>query len=71
MTQKVIIFFSIHPNCEGLGKVEFTLGFISTKKSSLTPRSLHRCYSGLHYYHATDGPCKKGDVDQGIMGFVV
>jgi len=63
--------FSTRQDCEGLGTVQSTLGYISTKKSSLTPRSLHRCHSGTMYYHTVDGPCKTGDKDEGILGFVV
>jgi len=63
--------FSTHQDCEGLGTLQLTLGYISTKKSSLTPRSLHRCHSAKMYYDTVDGPCKSGDLDTGILGFVV
>jgi hypothetical protein len=49
-------FFSIDPHCEG-AQTESLLGYVSTKKSGLTLRTLHRCWNGRTFYHSLDLPC--------------
>jgi len=64
-------FFSSQNDCEGLGTKEYLMGFVSFTRSSATPRSLHRCFGKSTWYQSLDGPCKPGDKDQGIIGYVV
>eukprot|EP01116_Phalansterium_solitarium_P024335 TRINITY_DN8897_c0_g1_i1.p1 TRINITY_DN8897_c0_g1~~TRINITY_DN8897_c0_g1_i1.p1 ORF type:complete len:585 (+),score=186.92 TRINITY_DN8897_c0_g1_i1:185-1939(+) len=51
-------FFSLQQDCEG-AKTESQLGFVSTKRSGNTPRSIRRCHdqsTGV-YFHSLDIDC--------------
>lgn len=61
-------FLSTHPTCEGT-QVEGSLGWLSSVRTSETPRSLRRCLQGVHF-HWLDAPCPEGATDEGVLGYV-
>jgi len=65
--------FSSTSNCEAVANPDYLIGYLSTVRDSTFPRSLRRCYQSTlkYWYHVTDGACKQGDVDQGVLGYVV
>jgi len=62
-------FLSTSANCEGQ-VVEGALGFISTVKTSATPRPLARCLQGAFHSHSTTGTCPAGTTTEFILGYV-
>ncbi len=65
-----IHFFSTSESCEGQ-KTESLLGYLSTTRSSTSPRAMRRCRSPDGFYvHALDIECDAGMADEGLYGFV-
>ena len=64
-------FFSLDPACEGT-TVEDPLGYLSTVKTSETPRPLRRCYnsSGQVHFHWLDERCPSGVNEEALLGYV-
>ena len=65
-------FISPSSDCEGQ-KVESVLGYLSTLRTTDTPRGLRRCRQTadpIHYYHALDAECDADSVDEGFYGYV-
>jgi len=64
-------FISTDPNCEGL-YVDYLLGYISTSRSTVTPRGLRRCIdleNGLPF-HSLDVECPNHSVSDAFLGYV-
>eukprot|EP00041_Stephanoeca_diplocostata_P014538 m.267281 g.267281 ORF g.267281 m.267281 type:complete len:631 (+) comp19731_c0_seq1:149-2041(+) len=66
-------FFARSEECMQLGKAESTLGYVSSHRSSTTPRSLRLCATAgavgtRRYYHSLDAEC--ADVMLDYLGFV-
>ena len=53
---------SVEPDCEGLGKVEFVVGYVSSARGWETLRALRRCSTTAdgHFSHALDLECSEG-----------
>lgn len=70
-------FFSSDKDCEGAGKMESLLGWMSTHRDSETARSLHRCQvddknsNHTYFYPLLDNSCPEGTADDKVMGYVV
>ena len=64
-------FFSHDSACEGT-TVEHLLGYVSTVRTSATPRPLSRCYNrdAVVHFHWLDESCPDGVNDEGVLGFV-
>uniref|UniRef100_A0A7S4S927 Circumsporozoite protein n=1 Tax=Ditylum brightwellii TaxID=49249 RepID=A0A7S4S927_9STRA len=67
-------FFSRYAGCEG-ATTQSVLGYLSTQKTSETPRPLRRCYnpSGLVHFHWLDENCPQDPaiIQEGILGYVM
>lgn len=65
-------FVSSTADCLGIGKLESTLGYVSLKRSSDTPRSLRLCQesSGGAMRHSLDSECGDGLQQLEFLGFV-
>lgn len=62
-------FMTTSPDCEGT-QVEGTLGWVSTLRTSETPRSLRRCLEAGVHYPWLDAACPGSAVDEGVLGYV-
>jgi len=66
-------FFSTSASCEGRTK-QTVLGYLSTQRTSETPRPLRRCYnsSGFVHFHWLDEHCPQDSAvsQEGIVGYV-
>ena len=64
-------FFSTNANCEGT-TVEHQLGWLSTQRTSETPRPFSRCYNPTDqvHFHWLDETCPGGVNDEGVLGYV-
>jgi len=64
-------FFSLDPACEGT-TVEDPLGYLSTVKTSETPRPLRRCYNASEqvHFHWLDEGCPAGVNEEAVLGYV-
>ena len=64
-------FMTTDNTCEKQ-KMEYRLGYVSTKKDSLFARSIVRCIaSGGAHYHALDSGCHPNDRGEAILGYVI
>jgi len=65
-------FISNQANCEG-DKVDTLLGYLTSTRTSDTPRSLSRCLhssgSFSYHYHALDMGCAAGDTQEAVFGY--
>jgi hypothetical protein len=64
-------FFSLDAACEGT-TAEYTLGYLSTVRTSETPRPLRRCYNAGDqvHFHWLDEHCPSGHNEEAILGYV-
>lgn len=64
-------FFSLDPSCEGR-EVDYALGYLSTIRTSETPRPLRRCYNSaaVVHFHWLDEHCPEGYLEEAILGYV-
>ncbi len=64
-------FFSLDPSCEGR-EVNYLLGYLSTVRTSETPRPLRRCYNSdaIVHFHWLDEHCPDGVLEESILGYV-
>ena len=66
-------FLSLDPGCEGQTP-EAPLGWLSTQRSSATPRPLRRCYAPqpqVHFHWLDERcPADPGVREEGVLGFV-
>jgi hypothetical protein len=64
-------FISSTSDCLGKGKLESTLGYVSTERSSDTPRSLRLCQGVAgEMRHSLDSECADGMTQLEFLGFV-
>ena len=69
-------YFSTQQDCEGLGKMEYQLGWVSSLRNSETARSLRRCQSTAatskhtYFFPIMDNACPDGTSEK-LIGFVV